>query len=60
MQRDETNMCMGRFQTYVLPGELILSFHYKCAMTSLTNSEGLIIHYTNEFVETVLWQFGSS
>ena len=29
-------------------------------MTTLTNSEGRIINYTNEFVETILLQLNSS
>ena len=29
-------------------------------MTTLTNSEGLVITYTNEFLETVLLQMNSS
>ena len=29
-------------------------------MTTLTNSEGLVINYTNEFLETILLQLNAS
>ena len=29
-------------------------------MTTLTNSEGYILNYTNEFIETILLQFNPS
>ena len=29
-------------------------------MTTLTNSEGRVINYTNEFIETILLQLNSS
>ena len=31
-----------------------------CIMTTLTNSQGKILTYTNEFIETILLQLNSS
>ena len=37
-----------------------MSISYQYVMTTFTNSDGIILTYTNEFLETVLLQLNSS
>ena len=58
MQKDKRKMFMTRFNHYLNPSYnfFILLF----IMTTLTNSQGKVLTYTNELIETILLQLNSS
>ena len=58
-QKDKRKMLMTRFNHHLNPS-YIFYFTILYIMTTLTNSQGNILNYTNEFIETILLQLNSS
>ena len=50
---------MTRFNHYLNPSQTVLFLFLSYIMTTLTNSEGRVLPYTNELVETILSQLNS-
>ena len=59
IQKDKRKIVMTRFQNYLNPS-YIFYFIILYIMTTLTNSEGNILNYTNELIETILLHLNSS
>ena len=61
MSKDKLKMFMERFHRYIIPSKFMLHIYiYIYIMTTLTNSEGKILTYTNVFIETNILQLNSS
>ena len=60
MSKDKRKMFMERFRRYLIPSENYSSYIHLYIMTTLTNSEGKLLTYTNEFIEAILFQLNSS
>ena len=64
MSKDKRKMFMERSERYLIPSSIYVScvyiYIYTYIMTTLTNPEGLVITYTNDFLEIILLQLNSS
>ena len=58
MSKDKRQMFMERFHRYITPSLNYVS--YINIMATLTHSEGNVLTYTNEFIETMLLHLNSS
>ena len=62
MTKDKRKMYMERFHRYLIPGKNYAShiYIYIYIMATLTKSEGKVLTYTDELIETILLQLNSS
>ena len=67
MQRGKSKMFLQSFTKYLIPNQIILHIYiyiyiyiHIYIMTTSTNSEGRVLKYTNDLVETILLQLNSS
>ena len=61
IQKDKRKMLMSRFSHYLNPSyNFCILFYYIYIMTTLTNSEGKVLTYTDELIETFPLQLNSS